>query len=143
VKTKTPARVTTTDAEIDAAIARGKIYEQYRPKAVAATYRAKGDLIAITLASGVELAIPRKLMQGLENAAPRDVAKIAIDDFGSSLHWEALDVDHYVPGLIDSIFGTHKWMSEAGKIGGLSRTDAKRAAARKNGRKGGRPKRAD
>lgn|GEM_PF-6519534 len=51
-----------TDAEIDAAIARGKIYDQYRPKAIAAIYREKDDVIAIKLATGVELAIPRKLM---------------------------------------------------------------------------------
>lgn len=46
-----------------------------------------------------------------------------------------------LPGLIDGAFGTRKWMSEAGTIGGLSRSDAKRASARENGRKGGRPKR--
>jgi hypothetical protein len=141
VKSKPPVRVTTTDAEIDAAIARAKVYDQYRPKAVAAKYRAKDDAIVVKLATGVELAIPRKLMQGLENATARQLGKVEIDDFGSLLHWESLDVDHYVPGLIDGEFGTRKWMSEAGKIGGLARTDAKRAAARKNGRKGGRPKR--
>ncbi len=140
MKTKTRARVTTTDAEIDAAIAQASVYEQYRPKAVAATYRAKDDVIAIKLATGVELVIPRKLMQGLEKADPRYVSKIEIDDFGSSLHWEALDVDHYVPGLIDGVFGTRKWMAAIGAVGGAARTDAKVRAARKNGRKGGRPR---
>ncbi|MDQ2865799.1 MAG: DUF2442 domain-containing protein [Candidatus Eremiobacteraeota bacterium] len=140
MKTKTKAHVVTTDAEIDAAIAAAKIYEQYRPRAVAAGYRAKDDTIAIKLATGVELAIPRKLLQGLADADPREVAQVAIEDHGSALHWESLDVDHYVPGLIDGVFGTRKWMSEAGKIGGRAKTPAKRAAARKNGRKGGRPR---
>lgn len=140
MKTKTKARVVTTDAEIDAAIAQANIYEMYRPKAVAAAYRAKDDTFAIKLATGVELAIPRRLLQGLADADPRLVAKVEIDDHGSALHWEALDVDHYVPGLIDGVFGTRKWMSECGKIGGLAKTPAKRAAARANGRKGGRPR---
>ncbi|MHB8153022.1 MAG: DUF2442 domain-containing protein [Vulcanimicrobiaceae bacterium] len=133
-------RVITTDDEIDAAIAQAKVYEQYRPKAIAAIYRAKDDVIAIKLATGVELVIPRKLMQGLENADPRAVAKIEIWGHGSSLHWDALDVDHYIPGLIDGVFGTRKWMAAIGAVGGAARTDAKVRAARKNGRKGGRPR---
>ena len=142
MKTKATARVVTTDDEVDTAIAQAKIYDQYRPKAVSATYRSKADTLVIKLANGVELAIPRKLLQGLANADPREVAKVEIDDHGSALHWESLDVDHYVPGLIDGVFGTRKWMSEAGKIGGRAKTPAKGSAARKNGRKGGRPRKA-
>jgi hypothetical protein len=58
-------------------------------------------------------------LQGLAGAEPRDVAKIEIEDDSTSLYSESLDVDHYVSGLIDGVFGTRKWMSEAGKIGGL------------------------
>src|SRR5476649_1707250 len=137
---KTKARVVTTDAEIDAAIALATLREPFRPKAVAAAYRAKDDMIEIKLATGVELAIPRKLLQGLENATPAQSAEVEIWGPGSSLHWESLDVDHYVPSLIESVFGNRRRMSELGKIGGKSRSDAKRAAARKNGHKGGRPK---
>ena len=85
------ARVLTTDAEIDAAIALAKLREPYRPKAVAAEYRAKEDVIAIKLASGVELVIPRKLLQGLENASPEQLATVEIWGPGSSLHWKALE----------------------------------------------------
>ncbi|MHB8148365.1 MAG: DUF2442 domain-containing protein [Vulcanimicrobiaceae bacterium] len=140
---KSKTRVDVTDAEIDLAIARGKVWEeqhQYRPRAVAAEYRPKDDILAITLASGVQLLMPRKLLQGLENADPRDVAKVDIDDFGEGLHWESLDVDHYVPSLIEGVFGNRRWMSEIGKRGGAVRSDAKARAARKNGRKGGRPR---
>jgi Protein of unknown function (DUF2442) len=135
-----PARVETTDVEIDAAIKRGKIYEQHRLKAIAAQFNKKADALTITLATGVQLAIPRKLLQGLEDADPRDVANIEVDDHGSALHWPALDVDHYVPGLIAGIFGTRKWMAAIGTTGGAASTPAKREAARKNGKKGGRPR---
>lgn len=40
-------RITTTDAEIDAAIALAALREPYRPKAVAATYRAQDDATTI------------------------------------------------------------------------------------------------
>lgn len=134
------ARVLTTDAQIDAAIALANLREPYRPKAVAAEYRTKGDVVAVKLASGVELIIPRKLLQGLENATREQLAEVAIWGPGSSLHWEALDVDHYVPSLIEGVFGNRRWMSELGKRGGASRSQAKARAARKNGRKGGRPR---
>ncbi len=138
--TKTKARVVTTDAEIDAAIALAKVREPFRPKAVAAMYRAKDDMIAIKLATGVELAIPRKLLQGLEHAIPAQLAEVEIVGAQSGLHWESLDVDHYIPSLIEGVFGNRRWMSAIGKIGGSARTDAKRASSRKNGRKGGRPR---
>lgn len=139
-KTETQARAVTFDAEIDAAISRGKLYEKYRPKAVAASYQKMNDALEIVLATGVTLAIPRRLLQGLEKASPRDVAKVTIEDHGSSLHWEALDVDHYVPALINGLFGTRKWMAAIGAAGGAVSTPAKREAARKNGTKGGRPR---
>ena len=138
---KTKARSVTTDEQIDAAIALATLREPFRPKAVAVKYREHVDVIALRLATGVELLIPRKLLQGLENATLEQLSKIEILGPGTSLHWEALDVDHYVPSLIEGVFGNRRWMSEIGKLGGAARTDAKRIAARKNGRKGGRPKR--
>ena len=138
---KTNAHIVTTDAEIDVAIAQARLYEQYRPKAVAAKYRPSADTIAITLASGVEIVIPRRLLQGLENATPAQLNDVAIVDARSGLHWESLDVDHYIPSLIEGIFGNRRWMSEIGKQGGARRSHAKTEAARENGRKGGRPRR--
>jgi hypothetical protein len=138
---KTQSRVVTTDAEIDAAIAQAKVYDKIRPRAVAAAYSPRADTITIGLATGVEIVIPRKLMQGLENASVSEISQVEVVDLGSSLHWESLDLDHYVPALIEGVFGNRRWMSEIGKQGGSKRSAAKTNAARTNGRKGGRPKR--
>jgi len=77
---KTKARIVATDAEIDAAIAQANLYDLIRPKAVAAAYRPKDDMIVITLATGVELAVPRKLLQGLEDATPAQLGQVEIVD---------------------------------------------------------------
>lgn len=50
----------------------------------------------------------------------------------------ALDVDFTVPGLMAGIFGTRVAMA---RRAGQATSPAKAAAARKNGRKGGRPPR--
>ena len=39
-----------------------------------------------------------------------------------------------------NMFGNRRWMSEIGKRGGAARTPAKAAAARTDGRQGGRPR---
>ena len=116
------------------------MYDQYRPKAISASYRRKGDAVAIKLSSGVEFVIPRKLLQGLENATPTQLADVQIVEAQSGLHWDALDVDHYIPSLIEGVFGNRQWMSVIGKKGGSARSELKARAVRANGRKGGRPK---
>jgi hypothetical protein len=137
---KTKTRVDVTDAEIDAAIARGKVYDaQHPPVAIGATYR--GGAIEIRFATGVEVRVPAKLLQGLQHAS--DAERAAVELLGGEmLHWETLDVDHYIPMLLAGIFGSRRWMSEIGKRGGSVRSDAKTRAARRNGRKGGRPRKA-
>ena len=45
-----------------------------------------------------------------------------------------------IPELVAGIFGTKSWMAELGRKGGQATSSAKSAAARKNGKKGGRPR---
>lgn len=137
---KTRARVITTDAEIDAAIQRANAYEPYRPKAVSAKYLPDSDAIDIGFASGVNLIIPRRLLQFLESAKSAELGRVRVEDFGTVLNWPGLDVQHYVPGLLEGVFGTRRWMSEIGRRGGLARSKAKAKSSRLNGRKGGRPR---
>jgi len=134
-------QVRTTDAEIDAAIARARTQGNEHPRAVEAHYRKADDKFFITLASGVAIVIPRAYLQGLANASPAQAAEVELDEVGSGLHWPALDVDHYIPGILAGVLGTRRWMSELGRKGGIVRSAAKTAAARANGLKGGRPQR--
>jgi hypothetical protein len=132
-------KVVTTDAEIDAAIATAT--QRPFPDVVAASYDSAGDAIAIEFAGGVELRLPRRLVQGLQEATPVQLGRIEIEGPGTGLVWPALGVAHYVPGLVAGVFGTRRWMAEIGRRGGARRTKAKTLAARANGAKGGRPRR--
>jgi hypothetical protein len=131
-------KVITTDAAIDAAIARA----EHRPAhtVTAASYDSADDVVSILFADGVQLRIPRRLVQGLKRATPAQLARIEIEGPGTGLLWPALGVAHYVPGLVAGVFGTRQWMAEIGRRGGSRRTRAKAVAARANGQKGGRPR---
>ena len=97
-------------------------------------------MILIALNTGVEIRVPVKLAQGLENANPKDLAAIKIEARGLGLHWPRLDVGLYVPSLLQGVLGTKKWMTEIGKMGGSVTSAAKAKASAENGRLGGRPK---
>ena len=76
----------------------------------------------------------------MESAKATDLRRIEITLHGSALRWPTLDVDHYVPALMEGVFGNKRWMGAIGKKGGSVRSAAKAKAARTNGRRGGRPR---
>jgi len=93
------------------------------------------------LSNGLELGVPVDLAQGLAGAKPAALAAIEISATGLGLHWPKLDADLYLPALMEGIFGTRRWMARVmGKAGGRSTSSVKQAAARENGRLGGRPR---
>lgn len=102
-----------------------------------ATYDADTDEIRLRFDVGTRLDVPQRLLQGLGDAKPVQLRAIEIQGPGIGLYWPQLDVGHDVRGLIEDVFGTRKYLQ---RLGGTARTPAKVAAARENGKKGGRPK---
>jgi hypothetical protein len=123
---------------LERARAKGAHSVKHGPVAIDARYRA--GMIVVELSSGVEVRFPAKLAQGLENGSPRDLSLIKIEARGLGLHWPRLDVDLYVPGLLQGVLGTRKWMADIGKIGGSVTSAAKAKTSAENGKLGGRPK---
>ncbi|OYV30216.1 MAG: hypothetical protein B7Z81_14475 [Acidocella sp. 20-61-6] len=110
--------------------------------AVSARYDRRASRVIVNLNTGVQLSVPTRNLEGLTDAPEDDLAEIEISPAGLGLHWPKLDADVYVPSLLQGIFGSKKWMAALlGASGGRSTSTAKTAAARRNGHKGGRPRR--
>jgi hypothetical protein len=118
----------------------GRRAAKAEPRAARATYRARDDALRIELTNGAAFTVPVKLIPSLKGAAPGDVRSVQVLGRGGGLHWESLDLDLSVPALVSSVFAGPAWMAELGRVGGRRSSEAKAAAARRNGRKGGRPR---
>lgn len=110
------------------------------PQAKTAYYDADKNLVVITLTSGAEFLFPPELIEGLGNVSEAELKDVHLSGSGRSIHWESLDADFSIVGLVSGILGTKRWMSELGKQGGKKVSDKKALAAKQNGKKGGRPK---
>jgi hypothetical protein len=109
--------------------------------AVSARYDRRSSRIIVALNTGVQIAFPANLAEGLAGAAAADLSQIEISPTGLGLHWPRLDADLYVPSLLQGMLGSKSWMArQLGSAGGRARSKAKTAASRENGRKGGRPR---
>lgn len=126
-----------TDAQIDAALKRGKSARLNEPRASAARYDRRRGRIVVELMNGCAFAFPPRLAQGLETADEDQLAQVEVLGTGYGLHWDALDTDWSVPGLLVGLFGTRSFMA---RHAGRATSPAKAAAARANGAKGGRPR---
>jgi hypothetical protein len=110
---------------------------------VSARYDRRAARIVVELSTGLQIAFPTLSTEGLADASPANLAEIEISAAGLGLHWPKLDADVYVPALLQGIFGSSSWMAAGlGAVGGKAQSRAKADAARQNGRKGGRPRKA-
>jgi len=127
--------------EFEQASRRGTLRRETGPIARAARYDRRRGRLIVSLDDGLELTFPAGATQGLAGAAASDLAVIEITPTGLGLHWPRLDVDLYLPGLLQGALGSERWMAmRLGTMGGRSRSAAKTAAARENGKRGGRPR---
>jgi hypothetical protein len=127
--------------EYEAANKRAEESLRKTPTATAVRYDRRIGRVVIELSSGIEIAFRPHDAQGLERAKPDDMREIEISPSGQGIHFPQLDVDLYLPALLEGFLGSRHWMAaEMGKRGGKAKTDAKADAARENCRLGGRPK---
>jgi len=126
-----------TDTQIDEALERGRIASFREPRAATVHYDCRLDQVVVELTNGCTLSFPPRLAQGLEAATEEQLAQVEILGAGYGLHWETLDADLSIPGLLAGLFGTEAYMA---RRAGQATSPAKAAAARVNGAKGGRPR---
>jgi hypothetical protein len=122
------------------AVKRARYADRTEPRATSVSYDADTNRLVIELRNGTTLLVPCELVQGLHDATPAEIAAVELTPRGAALHWETLDTDISVPGLMAGIFGTKAWMAELERRCGRSTAEAKRAATRAQGAKAVRPR---
>jgi hypothetical protein len=129
------------DTMIAQAERRGKVLLRSEPRARAARYDRRTGRLHVELTNGCSFAFPARSAQGLERASDAELARVEVLGLGLGLHWERLDVDLSVPGLLAGLLGTKAYMDrQRAAHAGAATSPAKAAAARRNGAKGGRPR---
>ena len=101
-----------TDADVRAAEMRMQATLDTAPRAIAARYDRRVSRIVISLSSGLELAFPPHIVEGLSKAKPTDLMDVEISPTGLGLHFPKIDADLYIPSLLDGVLGAFKQTAE-------------------------------
>jgi hypothetical protein len=134
---------TLTDEEILAQIpaARRRAARSHAP-AIAARFDRAHRRLHVTLANGSALLVPVDLIPTLRQASDAVLAQVEVTPAGLGVEWPAINQDILVTGLVRLALGRRMLLQASGAAGGASRSAAKVKASRRNGRKGGRPRKA-
>lgn len=81
------------------------------PLATSARYLA-GGRIQVNLSNACVFEFPVSMAQGLAGAKVANIRTIKIEAAGLCLYWPKLDVDLYIPNLLNGVFGTKEWMAK-------------------------------
>jgi hypothetical protein len=121
-------------------VARGARADATGLRVQRARYDADSGKVVIDLKGGYTFAVPRSALLGtLGEAAPSELRRLRIEGGGSVLYWPRLDEGFDVAELLGRLLGPRGAAGALGRRGGASRSPVKAAAARANGRRGGRP----
>lgn len=133
-----------TDEQIEAQISKAKTAwvesASTDPHAESVSFDAQNLLYVIKLTNGAVFSFPTALIREIAEASAEDLSNVHLSGSGNSIHWETLDVDFSIPGLLYRLLGTKVSMSELARQGGSTTSAVKAKAARENGKKGGRPR---
>jgi hypothetical protein len=91
----------------------------------------------VILRDGFAFGFPPRALESLQGATAQELSQVRISPSADGLHWDGLDVDVSLKGLVMGALKLREW---APRIMGQIRSEAKARAARKNGMKGGRPR---
>ena len=95
-----------TDDMIDAALKRGRVAQTHECRGARATYDRHWRHVVIELTNGCVFAFPVALVEALRMADDDQIADVEILGQGYGLHWEALDLDLSLTGLMAGHFGS-------------------------------------
>lgn len=139
VKAKVVPYKPLTEADIDKAIARGRRTRHLYARASSVRY--EDNCISIGFSDGSRVVLPVAGLPEFEGFTPQDFQQLEVGFGGKALCCEAQDLDVSITGLI----ATSKPLMDlatslVASHNGRKSSAAKAAAARANGKKGGRPR---
>lgn len=136
-----PARSNDSDFERknETAVREAREADRIEPRASSVRYDAHQGLLLVELRSGFVFGFPPERVLGLEDTTAKQLATVRISPSGDGLHWDDLNVDASLTGIMAHALNLSEW---APRFMGQARSEAKARAARLNGMKGGRPRRA-
>ena len=118
--------------------------ERDEPLAVAARFDRATRRIVMDLDSGATFIFPVDRCEGLAGHPDDRLAEVVVMPGGDGLGWPVLDIHHHVGSLVVGACGGRTWLKQLrqalAKDAGKSTSPSKTAAARANGRQGGRPR---
>jgi len=127
-----------SDAELAQAKLRWEVERAERPIPASVRFDSASERMIVDFTNGASFIFPARAVEGLEHSTTVQLAEVEL--LGETgLHWESLNLDYTIAGLMNGVFGTKIFM-DSQRRGGQSRSAAKIAASRANGAKGGRPK---
>jgi hypothetical protein len=135
-----------TDAEYAAALAAGQAGVETEVRAQAVRYVPDRDAIEIVTTRNAGFLIPRQWIGALQEVPVADLARLEVWPDGSAIELEDRDIHISVHGLMTAMLPAMLPPRAVAAIfasrGGKATSDAKRSSAQKNGRNGGRPRKA-
>jgi hypothetical protein len=102
--------VAISDAEMAEARLRWDIERAQRPIPVSVRFDPRSSHIVIEFTNTSAFTVPARALQGLEQATDAQLADVEL--LGETgLHWDSLDVDYTVSGLMNGVFGSKAFLA--------------------------------
>jgi len=98
------------DKQIEQVRQKSKLKFLVEPRAIKVDYCSNENTIAIHLNTGAILIIPVNHIQWLKGVDAELLTQVEITPLGDGLHWEELDIDLSIPGLLSGKLGDTQWM---------------------------------
>jgi len=128
------------DADLARAIEAGRRRRANRLHAVSARYLARDDLVEIVLDEGVVLIYPRAMIEEFASVTATQMQGLTVSPRGSALEVDAADASVDIHGLLTSLLSPGAMARELARHGRKTTSEGQAEAARRNGQKGGRPR---
>jgi len=127
-------------AQFAAARRRGALARRTEPHGRAVRYLRASRQLVIDLINGTQLRLPIARVPGTGQMTEAELSDVTLTPGGMLVLWPRVDLDLSVHALAILALGERTVLRASASVAGSTRSPAKAAAARENGKKGGRPR---